>query len=121
MNIRHTLRLAALSSALAVAGHGAAFAAETSESSGGLSGTATRVENAVARGAHAAASGVEHGVKAAASGVERGAKATEHGLQRGAQATAHGVERGANATANAAKHVSQKISGPSSSSPSSAK
>jgi hypothetical protein len=66
----------------------------------GDAGVVTKVENAVERGARAAASGVEHGVRAAASGVERGAKAA-----------GRGVEKGAKATTNAASHVANKIAG----------
>lgn len=74
-------------------------------------GVVTKVENAVERGAHAAADGVEHGARAAAHGIEKGAKATEHGVKRGVQATANGVERAADATKNAANHVAEKVGG----------
>lgn len=57
---------------------------------------AVKVEKAIARGAHAAASGVKRGAKAAAKGIEHGATAT----------------------ANAAKTVAKKVG--ASSAPSSA-
>ncbi len=59
---------------------------------------ATKVEQAVERGA-----------KAAASGVERGAKAAAHGVQVGVKAAAEGVEKGAKATARAAGTVADKV------------
>lgn len=80
------------------------------------SGPVERVEHAVARGAHAAASGIEHGAEKAASGIERGAKATARGVKRGVKAAARGVEHGAEATARAASHVAAKVSGSSASS-----
>jgi hypothetical protein len=68
-----------------------------------------KVERAVVRGAHAAASGVECGVKAAASGIERGAKAAAGGVERGVQAAASGVQCGAKATDEAAGKVARKV------------
>jgi hypothetical protein len=58
---------------------GCAHAAASAPAGSGTSsegGVVGKVEHAVAKGAHAAASGVERGAKAAARGVERGAKAT---------------------------------------------
>jgi len=80
--------------------------ADTSETTGPTNGdntsVVTKVENAIERGAKAAASGVEHGVRVAASGVQRGVKAA-----------AHGIEKGAEATASAASHVANKVAGES--------
>lgn len=59
---------------------------------------ATKVEQAVERGA-----------KAAASGVEKGAKAAARGVQVGVKAAAEGVEKGAKATARAAQTVANKV------------
>ena len=73
-------------------------------------GTVSKVEKAVAKGAHAAASGVERGVKAAGRGIKRGADATERG-----------VKRAAKATSGAASKVGSKISGAASSPASSSK
>ncbi len=111
-----------LSTFLMLLSHATASPNEAAESSdnGGTS-VVVKVENAVERGAKAAASGVEHGARAAASGVERGAKAAARGIERGAKAAAHGVEKGAKATGNAANHVANKIGGESASSPSSEK
>lgn len=82
---------------------------ETAESATGTApGVVVKVENAVERGAKAAARGVEHGAKAAARGIKHGAKAA-----------ARGIERGAKATGNAAHTVAKKVRGsptPSSSS-----
>jgi len=76
---------------------------ETAEpSNGDNTSVVTKVENAIERGAKAAASGVEHGVRVAASGVQRGVKAA-----------AHGIEKGAEATASAASHVANKVAGES--------
>ena len=58
-----------------------------------------KVEKAIARGAHAAASGVE----------------------RGAKAAARGIEHGATATANAAKTVAKKVGASSAPSPAASK
>jgi hypothetical protein len=74
-------------------------------------GVVTKVENAVERGAHAAADGVQHGAQAAAKGIERGAQATERGIKRGVKATANGVERASDATARTANRVAEKING----------
>lgn len=71
-------------------------------------GIVVKVEQAIERGARAAASGVERGVRAAASGVERGVNAA-----------ASGVERGAKAATGAASHVAGKITGQPASSPAS--
>lgn len=101
-----------------LAGSGLAAAADESPREGGV---VQKVEGAVSRGAHAAASGVERGVKAAANGIERGAKATGRavdrgvsaaasGVARGAKAAASGVERGARATGNAVASVANKVS-----------
>jgi hypothetical protein len=79
-------------------------------SDSGSPGVVVKVENAIERGARAAASGVERGARAAASGVERGVKAA-----------ASGVARGASAAADAASHVANKINGTPASSPSSGK
>lgn len=88
--------------AIAMLQHGAyAIAHEAAESPAPAdSSVVTKVENAVERGA-----------KAAARGIERGAKATARGVKRGVNAAAHGVERGAKATDNAAHRVARKISG----------
>ncbi len=91
-------------------------------SSNGAPGVVEKVEHAVERGAHAAASGIERGVKAAASGVERGVKAAASGVERGARAAASGVargvkaaasgvERGAQATSHAVEGVAGKVTG----------
>lgn len=72
-------------------------------------GVLEKVEQAVVRGAKAAASGVERGVKAA----ERGAKVAASGVERGAKAAASGVQRGANATGDAVQSVAKKVVGPS--------
>ena len=58
-----------------------------------------KVGNAIARGAHAAASGVE----------------------RGAKAAARGIEHGATATTNAAKTVAKKVGASSAPSPAASK
>jgi len=79
-------RVTLLFSALLFAGSAIA-AGESSESGADKSkgtGTVAKVEKAVAKGAHAAASGVERGAKAAARGVKRGADATGRGLNRAA-------------------------------------
>ena len=77
--------------------------------SANASGVVVKVEKAIERGAHAAASGVERGVKAAASGVERGAKAVARGVEHGMKAMASGIERGAKATDRAAHTVAKKV------------
>ena len=101
----------ALSSVLILVSHAHAGSTEPAQSTtSSASGVVGKVENAVVRGAKAAASGVERGVKAAASGVERGAKAT-----------ARGVEHGAKATASAASRVATKVVGSPSSSPATGK
>ena len=101
----------ALSSMLVLVSHvGANSTAPTQSTRSSASGVVGKVENAVVRGAKAAASGVQRGVKAAASGVERGAKAT-----------ARGVEHGAKATASAASRVATKVVGTSASSPAAGK
>jgi hypothetical protein len=101
----------ALSSTLMLLSHAQAGPQDTPEATTTSTepGVVAKAENAVVRGAKAAASGIEHGVQAAASGVERGAKATARGIQRGAKATARGVEHGAKATGNAAGRVADKI------------
>lgn len=88
--------------AICILQHGVyAMANEAAESHAPAdSSVITKVENAVERGA-----------KAAARGIERGAKATARGVKRGVNAAAHGVERGAKATDNAAHRVARKISG----------
>ena len=78
-----------------------ADANETAESATGTApGVVVKVEEAIERGA-----------KAAASGVERGAKAAARGIKHGAKAAASGVERGAKATGNAAHAVAKKVGG----------
>jgi hypothetical protein len=72
-------------------------------------GVLEKVEQAVVRGAKAAASGVERGVKAA----EHGAKVAASGVERGAKAAASGVQRGAHATGDAVQSVAKKVGGPS--------
>lgn len=79
-------------------------------------GVVTKVENAVERGAQAAASGVEHAAKVTKHGIAKGAKATERGVKRGVDATTNGVKRAARATQETADHVADKISQPSESS-----
>ena len=52
---------------------------------------------------------VERGARAAASGIERGAKAAEHGVKVGVRATARGIETGAKAVARVADSVAEKV------------
>ena len=99
-----------LSWVLILMSHAEAGSPEPAQSTSSASGVVGKVENAVVRGAKAAASGVERGVKAAASGAKRGAKAT-----------ARGVEHGAKATASAASRVASKVAGSSASSPATGK
>ena len=97
------LKILALSALLVSLSHAKADTTENAEPSGSdNTSVVTKVENAIARGAKAAASGVEHGLHVAASGVQRGVKAA-----------AHGVEKGAEATASAASHVANKVAGDS--------
>ncbi|NRF71768.1 hypothetical protein HLB44_32765 [Aquincola sp. S2] len=97
------LRAAVCAALLAAAALPAAHAEGTVTQK--ASETATKVGNAIERGAHAAASGVARGVDAAASGVRRGAKAVE----RGVHAAASGVERGAKATGRAIDTAARKV------------
>jgi hypothetical protein len=103
---RIAVSLAAALFAVCAIAAGEAQPAEGAKSTG----TVAKVEKAVAKGAHAAA-----------SGVERGVKATGRGLKRGADATERGVKRAAKATAGAANKVGSKISGAASSPASSRK
>jgi hypothetical protein len=71
-----------------------------------------RVEGAITRGAHAAASGVERGAKATARAVERGAPAAAlHAAGRSLHAVGSAA-RGAEATGNAVRRVANKVEGP---------
>ena len=100
----------ALSSMLVLLSHAEADSKEPAESTSNTApGVVGKVEQAVVRGAKAAAGGIEHGVRAAASGVERGATAAASGIKRGAEATSRGVEHGAKATASAASRVASKV------------
>jgi hypothetical protein len=103
---------AALASMLIlVSNAGAASSEGPAASTAATPGVVTKVENAVARGAHAAASGIQHGVKAAAGGVERGATAAGSGVKRAADATARGVDRGAKAAARGVDHGAKATAG----------
>lgn len=127
--MKTSLTAIALASLLVVLGNAQAASTDASgPGTGSKPGVVAKVEKAVARGAHAAASGIQHGVKAATGGVERGAKAagggikrgadaTARGVDHGAKATAHGVDRGAKATAGAAHRAAQKVGGVADSSP----
>lgn len=77
----------------------------------GQPSTLDKVEGAIARGVHAAASGVERGAKATARGIERGAKAAARGTAKGVDAAASGVKRGADATRRAVNSAADKVQG----------
>lgn len=116
--MKTSLTAIALASLLVVLGNAQAASTDASgPGTGSKPGVVAKVEKAVARGAHAAASGIQHGVKAATGGVERGAKAAGGGIKRGADATARGVDHGAKATAGAAHRAAQKVGGVADSSP----
>ncbi len=70
-------------------------------------GVVEKVERAIARGAHAAASGVERGAKATARGLDRAASATAHGVR----VAASGVKRGADATVRGVEKAADKVTG----------
>src|SRR5437868_128244 len=89
-------------------------AAEAAQESPGV---IQKVENAVARGAQAAASGVQRGAKATARGLERAASATAHGVK----VAASGVSRGANATARGVEKAANKVKGTDSPAPAASK
>lgn len=97
----------ALMIVLLCAGHASA---QERAASAAAPGVVQKVEDAVVRGAKAAASGIERGAKAAASGIERGTRAAASGVQRGVKAAASGVQRGAEATARAASTAARKAS-----------
>ncbi len=63
---------------LALAAAAPTWAQTSAGKSDGSPGVVEKVEQAVVRGAQAAASGVERGAQAAASGVQRGARAAAH-------------------------------------------
>jgi hypothetical protein len=108
-----TPHIATLISLLLLAGNAAGQSTAQSDSAAPAQpGVVERVEQAVVRGAKAAASGVERGVKAATKGIERGAKAAASGVERGVKAAADGVQRGAQATGNAAGSVAAKVGAP---------
>lgn len=83
-----------ISSALMLMNHAAAGQNETAGAAPkNESSTVVKVENAVERGAKAAATGVEHGLNAAGKGIERGGKAAGRGINHGVQATKKAVGR----------------------------
>lgn len=75
-----------LSSALLLAGSAWADSDGQGGSTAG-GGVLSTVENAVKRGANAAAHGIERGAQAAGQGIDTGMKAAARGVTRGAEAT----------------------------------
>lgn len=99
-------KVALLVATLILLGSTEAKTNESAESGGATpSGVVDKVEEAIVRGAKAAASGVDRGTKAAARGIEHGAKAARSGVE----AAARGVERGAEATGNTAHAVAEEV------------
>ena len=93
--MKHLLTLAALTMLAALP-----CTAQTAEpaAAGTVKSVVTKVEQAVERGA-----------RAAASGIERGAQAAVRGVKTGVHAAAEGIEKGAKATARAAETVASKV------------
>jgi hypothetical protein len=91
MNQRNRLIVVASMAACMSAGTRIGLAAEAAQVDNSPS-VVQRVEDAIVRGAHAAASGIERGVNAARRGMATGADAAARGIDKGATATAHAAD-----------------------------
>ena len=100
MNHSHVVRLTLVAFTVACLAAPATAGDSPSPATEQSTTVVAKVENAVERGA-----------KAAASGIERGAKAAEHGLKVGIHAAARGIETGAKAVARDADSVAERVRG----------